>query len=136
MMDKNEKRAYDIFYHWKNLTTLKNGYKENDPEFESTYSPYLINKFASLINALLPLVADIERYGDIPKETHFRFYDSILPKRYIKLDFLKKTKTEDNKEDSEYVQRYFEFGKRDLELAMKLMSKDDIDKIKRKYGGT
>lgn len=134
---EDEVKKYTIFDHWKNLTTLKEGYKDGDPEFTSSYQPYMINKFAGTISALLPLVAEIDRYPDVPNKAHYIFYDSVLPKRYMKLDFMKKAKEESFVvENKEYVQKYFEFGKRDLELAMKIMTTEEIEKIKRMYGGT
>lgn len=127
----------NIFTHWKNLTQTKEGYDSSNPEIESTYVPFMINRMASSINAILPLVAEIDRFPDIPKEAHFRFYDSILPKRFIKTEWFKKPKESPEMiENKQLIGEYFEFGKRDMELAMKLMSTEDIEKIKRKFGGT
>ena len=127
----------DLFEHWKNLTQTKNGYDKSDPESESTYVPFMINRMASSINAILPLVAEIDRFPDVPKEVHFRFYDSLLPKRFIKTQWFKKPKEEAGlSETKDTLREYFEFGKRDLELALRIMKSEDIEKIKRMYGGT
>lgn len=132
-----EIKKYNIFDHWKNLTQLKEGYKEEDPEFTSSYSPYMINKFSSTVNALLPLVAEIDRYPDVPNKAHFMFYDSIMPKRFLKFETYKKSKEDpDVEKNKEYVREYFEFGRRDLDLAMKILKPEDFEKIKKKFGGT
>jgi hypothetical protein len=92
---------------------------------------------ASSINAILPLVAEIDRFPDVPKEAHFRFYDSLLPKRFIKTQWFKKPKEGAGlSETKDTLREYFEFGKRDLELALRIMKSEDIEKIKRMYGGT
>lgn len=124
-----------IFDHWKNLTQQKEGYKEDDADFVSSYSPYMINRFGSMVNAFLPLVAEIERYPDIPKETHHQFYHSLLPKRYVKFDYLKSKKDIDPSA-RELIGKYFECGRRDIDLALKLIDQSTIDKIKKMYGGT
>lgn len=132
-----EVKPYNIFDHWKNLTQHKEGYKEGDPSFTSSYSPFMINRFASSINALLPLVAEIDRYPDVPNKAHHMFYDSIMPKRYMKFEVFKKDKeSPELSKNKEYVGEYFEFGRRDLDLAMRILSPEDVEKIKKKFGGT
>lgn len=135
---EDEKRPeINIFTHWKNLTQQKEGFNSSDPEIESTYIPFMINRMASSINAILPLVAEMDRFPDIPKDAHHRFYESLLPKAFIKTTWYKKPKdTKEDAENKDIIGEYFEFGKRDMELALKIMTPEDIEKIKRKFGGT
>lgn len=128
-------KKFSIFDHWKNLTTQKEGYKEDDAEFVASYSPYMINRFASMTTTLLPLAAEIDRYKDIPASAHHMFYDSVIPKRYVKFEYMK-PKKDITEESKEVVSRYFEFGSKDLELAMRILTTEDIETIKRKFGGS
>ena len=118
--------ALTPFDHWKNLTQ-----KKEDLEEESSYSPYMATRFCSMVNAILPFAEEINRY-DIPKEVHYELLKSFLPKRYIKFDYLKNKKED---KDYSYVSKYFEFGSRDLKMAVSIMSPKDIEKIRNKYGG-
>jgi hypothetical protein len=125
----------DIFDHWKNLTTLKKDFDETDPEFEATYNPFMINRMASSVNAILPLLADIDRY-DLPKKVHYDLMKCILPKAFIKPTFYKaKKESEQYLKYKKAISDYFEFGSRDLDLAMTLISQTDKEKIRRKFGG-
>ena len=81
-----------------------------------------------IVNILGIVITEI----DLPKDIHYELLKGFLPKRYIKLDYIKKKS--ENKDNS-IVSKYFEFGSRDLKLANKILSEDDVDIIKKKYGG-
>lgn len=131
--DVKEKKL-SVFDHWKNITQLKVEYDENDTRITSSYSPYMMNKAASMVNAFLQISAEINKYQDIDKETHYRFYSAVLPKRYIKFDWIK-PKKDVRVEDKKLVGTYFEIGKRDIELAMKILDEKTLYKIRKMYGG-
>lgn len=132
MAKKKEEGEYDIFTHWKYLCSKNEGWKEHDEDFVSSYNVYMQNRLASMLDILLPVVADVGRY-DMPKEAHFRFMDALLPKRYLRVDYIKPKNTNDL--DSKYVSDYFEFGSRDCKVAMSLLGKEHVEEIKKKYGG-
>ena len=115
-----------IFDHWKNITTTKKELEE-----ESSYQPYMITRFVSMVGPMMTLAVETNLY-DIPKEVHYEFYRCSLPQRFIKIDYLKK-KSDDV--DNSILSKYFEFGSRDQALAEKILNEKDIQKIKRKYGG-
>ena len=115
-----------IFEHWKDITQTKNVLEE-----ESSYQPYMITRFVSMVNAYMDMAVEVNKY-DLPKEVHHEFFRCVLPKRFTKFDYLKKKKED---VDNKILIKYFEFGSRDLKLAEKLMEENDIAKIKRKYGG-
>jgi hypothetical protein len=114
------------FDYWKDLTQHKEELSE-----EGGYSPYMMTRFCSMVNALLPFSEEINR-RDIPKDVHYELLKCFLPKRYIKFDYIKK-KVEER--DFKHVSKYFEFGSRDLKMALSIMTPDEIKKIKNKYGG-
>jgi len=131
-MKAQKEKKFDIFDHWANLTTKKEGYKETDSDFVSSYSPFMINRFLSMFELYLPTAAIISKY-DLPKETHHLLIDNLLPKKFAKVDFLKR-KNKTSEEDDELIMRYFEFGKKDLDVAKKFLTEDDIQQIRNKYG--
>ncbi len=118
--------AKSPFDFWKDLTQHKTELTE-----ETSYSPYMMTRFCSMVNALLPFAVEVNRY-DIPKDVHYELLKSFLPKRYIKFDYLKKKVEE---KDFKQVSKYFEFGSRDLRLALDILTLEEIKKIKNKYGG-
>lgn len=118
--------AKSPFDYWKDLTQLKAPLEE-----ESGYSPYMMTRFLSMMNITLQYAEEISHY-DLPKEVHYNLLSSFLPKRYMKFDYLKKKKDE---KDFKFVAKYFEFGSRDLKLALAIMSDDEVNTIKKKYGG-
>jgi len=126
--------ALGLFDHWKNLTTNKVRLDSEAKDDVSSYSPYMTNRLASMINIYLPLAAEICRY-DVPKDVHYNFWFISLPKRFIKFTYLKKSKDDDSVEDAEKIQKYFESGSRDTALIMKMLSKEEKKQIVKKFGG-
>lgn len=131
-MKAQKEKKFDIFDHWANLTSKKEGYKEVDSDFVSSYSIHMLNRLLSMFEMYLPLAAQISSY-DLPKETHHTLLNNILPKRYLKVDYIKR-KTKITEQDDELIMKYFEFGKKDLEMAKKFLTDDDITSIRIKYG--
>lgn len=119
--------------YWKCLTSKKVEYNEDSGYFKD-YSPQSINKYASMINAYLPIASEICKYPYLPKSVHYAYYYSLLPKKYIKFEYVKGDKDKKDKERKEYIAKYFEIGRRDVDLANKLLSDEDIIKIKKTFG--
>lgn len=122
----------NMFDHWKNLTSSKVEFNEDDQECESSYDPRMMTRFLSMFVHNIFDAAELAKY-DLPKDAHYRYLFNILPKKYMKVEYMKSKKTIDN-EDSKLVSKYFEFGTRDTEVAMKILTPDIIQKIKLKYG--
>lgn len=118
--------AKSIFDYWKDLTQLKVPLEE-----ENTYNPYQMTRLVSMFQMCVPFAEEVARY-QLPKETHYDLLSSFLPKRFLKIDYMKKKKDE---ADYALVSRYFEFGSRDLKLALSILTDDEINIIKKKYGG-
>ena len=126
--------ALGLFDYWANLTSKKVMINADAKDEVSGYSPYMINRLTSMINIYISFSAAMTKY-DLPKDVHYRFWYNILPKRYIKFTYLKKTKQEDTEDVESKVAEYFEAGTRDAALIMKLLSKDDKKSICKKFGG-
>lgn len=132
--DDVKEKKMTVFDHLKNLTQLNLDYDENNDKITSSYNCYAMNRAVSMINAFLQIAAEMSKYSDIDKATHYRFYSAVLPKRYIRIDWLK-SKKDINVEDKKLVGRYFEIGKRDIDLAMKILDEKTLNKMRKMYGG-
>ncbi|MFW6272629.1 MAG: DNA polymerase clamp loader subunit A [bacterium] len=115
-------------FDYLNALTLKD--KEvnfDNPEDRNEYKPYIINRFVSMSEVFIPVVNEINRY-EIPKEAHYTYLDSIIPKRKQYFKYIKASK-DLTLEEKKYVAMYFEVGLKDAERYIKILSKDQIDEI-------
>ena len=126
--------ALELFDHWANLTSKKIKLDFESKSDVGSYSPYMINKLGSMINMYLPLAAELTRY-DIPKDVHYDVWFNSLPKKYLKITYIKKSKDADSSDDIEKIQTYFETGTRDTALLVKMLTKEQKKAIVKKYGG-
>jgi hypothetical protein len=117
--------------HWKNLTINKVFIDDNDQEAMSSYEPFQINKILSMSTLNLNHAVELN-CANLPKETHYRYLFNLLPKAFLKVSEQYPKKY--NKEDEEHVRKYFEFGTRDLQQAMEILTTEDIRNIRKKYG--
>ena len=119
----------NIFEHWDNLTRIR--------FFQSLKKIMLdmnLIKLTSYFHQLIFFVevaAVLSRY-ELPKEAHYRYLYNKLAKTYLKTSY-PKAKNSDQ-DDEKWVAKYFEFGTKDTKDAMKILTKEDIRKIKKKYG--
>jgi len=118
------------FDHWKDLTENKKDSFQL-PEDMSGYEPYIMNRILSMVDVYKFVAVELSKY-DLPKEVHYRYLYNLLPKRKIFINYLKPKKQ--NESDDKWIERYFEFGTRDLEYAKKFLSDDDVKTIKKKFG--
>jgi hypothetical protein len=80
-----------------------------------------------MVEAYIPLVNEINRY-DVPKNTHYNFFYSTLPKKKHFFKYIKKSK-EIDLEDKKCIAKYFEIGLRETEEYIKILEPDQIQKI-------
>lgn len=123
----------DLFEHLKNLTERKIPPDIENPEFESSYNPYMINRFVSMVEYYLPIVSTINNQRNIPKDIHYQYYFNLLPKKNHFFRYIKSKKDEVREEQKEILMEHFEFGSRDLEKALKILTIDQIKHITGKY---
>jgi len=117
--------------HWKNLTKDKKEWDESDTELVSSYSNFQMTKLLSQIKLCVEHAQELNCV-DVPKETHYRYLFNLLPKSYLAITETKAKKHSDD--DEKLVAKYFEFGSKDLKMAMEMLSEKDIRNIKRKFG--
>lgn len=124
--------ALKLFDYWANLTSKKQPMNPEAKEDVAGYSPYMINRFGSMINLYLPLAARACCF-DIPKDVHYNLWFNSLPKRFIQFTYLKKKSADEDCEDK--IAEYFESGSRDTKVIMSLLSKEQKKEIVKKFGG-
>lgn len=122
----------DLFEHLKNLSREDRQLNTKDDSEIKSYTPYMINRFVSMAEMYVPFVNEINKHSDIPKHVHYRFYNSILPKRNHFFRYIKKKK-DLQAEEKKYLAVYFECGIKDIEQYIKILSKDQIKEILAKF---
>jgi hypothetical protein len=118
----------NFFDHLNNLTLYKKEFDPNNDEQRKSYIPFMINRFISMTDVYVPIVNEINQYPDIPKETHYRYFSAVLPKRKHFFKYIKKKK-DLNIEDKEKICEYFECSIKDAERFMNEMSLSQIKQI-------
>jgi hypothetical protein len=91
----------------------------------------MINRYISMCDFYLPLVNEINKY-DIPKNVHYRYFLSSLPKRKQFFKYISKGK-DVNKDDKEKIAKYFECGNREAEMYLEILSEDQVKTIVQKF---
>lgn len=127
--EKNE--SLSLFDHLNNLTENKIEYDPMNDVQTKSYEPYMINRYISMCDFYLPLVNEINKY-DIPKNVHYRYFLSSLPKRKQFFKYISKGK-DVNKDDKEKIAKYFECGNREAEMYLEILSEDQVKTIVRKF---
>ena len=125
----------ELFDYLKSLTERNEFVDFDNEEVRKGYQPFMINRFISMAEVFTQVVNEINRFSDIPKETHFRFFFSVLPKRRQFFKYIKKPK--DLSQDEKLViAKYFEVGLTDAERYINMLSEEEIKEILEiyKYG--
>ncbi len=115
----------------KALTETKEQLDFNNEEIKKDYQPYMINRFISMVDIYLPIVNEINKYN-VPKETHFRYFQSIFPKRKQYFKYISKSK-DLNQEEKQLIAQYFNVGLKDAERYINLLEEDQIQQILNVY---
>ena len=122
----------NLFDHLSNLTVNKIDYDVTNDEMDKTYAPYMINRFISMSEIYLPLVNEINRCQNLPKEAHYTYFKNVLPKRKLYFKYLKK-KNEIKENDKEMLCKYFKIGPRQVDEYISILTKEQVKIIVDKY---
>jgi len=123
----------DLFDHLSNLTIKKIVPDFSLEEVNKSYDIYMINRFVSMIEAWIPIVELVNEIS-LSKETHYTFLMNMLPKANVKFKYLSKKKNDKVfEEQKEILMKYFDFGTRDLECALYILTEEQIKNICKKY---
>ena len=131
MKKKEKKDEMTIFDHLNNLTLAKKPADFNNDEFSKTYNRYMTNRWISMVEHFLPIVNEINKF-DVPDSVHYNYYFSILPKRKIYFNYIKKKK-DINEDDKKYIADYFECGKSEAERYINMLEDEELEEILKIY---
>jgi len=122
----------ELFDYLKALTERNDFVNFDEEEVRKDYQPYMINRFVSMAEVFTQVVNEINRYSDIPKETHFRYFFSVLPKRRQFFKYIKKKK-DLSQDEKLLIANYFEVGLNDAEKYIQLLDESQIKEILELY---
>jgi len=120
-----------LFDYLKAMTVEKKDLDFSLPEVKKGYQPYMISRFVSMVDMYIPLVNEINKH-EVPKDIHYKFFNSVLPKRYQYFNYIKKPKDLEESE-KRYIADYFEIGMREAEMYIKILDEDQIKQIVETY---
>lgn len=124
----------ELFDYLKSLTEKNEDLDFDNEEIRKGYQPFMISRFVSMVEIFTPIVNEINRY-DVPKNVHFKFYYSVLPKRKQFFNYIKKKKDLTQNEKI-LIANYFEVGLKEAEKYIQILDDKQINEILNifKYG--
>ena len=120
---------------WLNsINFTKENLVEEDPDVIKKYAPYIINRCLSGNLDCIMFVNEMNKYSFLDKDMQYSFYLNSLRKRKRFSPWLRKDKIT----DLDIVKQYYGYSNEKAMQALKILSKDQIDFIKKRLdiGGT
>lgn len=114
------------------MTINKEDLDFTDEHIKKVYDQYMINRWISMCDALIPVAEELTRMHNLSNEQHFAMLKSALPERKFYFKYVKADK-ELNQKEKRYIAHYYEIGIKDAEDYIRQMDKEDIDIILNKY---
>ena len=109
------------------LQTKKNVF-ENDPDYKD-YNPFIINRALSFHPDCIPYVEEMNRLHFLDKDMQYQYLINTI--RPMKRKFAPWQKAQVEK-DIECVKEYFGYSNKKAREAMRILTNEQIDEIKRK----
>ena len=109
------------------LQTKKNVF-ENDPDLKD-YNPFIINRALSFHPDCIPYVEEMNRLHFLDKDMQYQYFINTI--RPMKRKFAPWQKSQVEK-DIECVKEYFGYSNKKAREAMRILTNEQIDEIKRK----
>jgi hypothetical protein len=116
-----------IFDYLNSMTKDKTPLDFSSDEVSKGYSPFMINRWVSMVDVFAPFANDMNKY-DVPKDVHYEFYKSFLPKRKTYFPYIKKAKDLDLHE-KKYICHYFEIGLKEADQYINIMSEEEVKEV-------
>ena len=109
------------------LQTKKNVF-EDDPDLKD-YNPFIINRALSFHHDCIPYVEEMNRLHFLDKDMQYQYLINTI--RPMKRKFAPWQKSQVEK-DIECVKEYYGYSNKKAREAMRILSNEQIDEIKRK----
>lgn len=127
-VNSNKIGLFDII---TDLISKKQGIAVVDGELDKSYLPFLINRAISMHVDLVLFANEMNIAHQLDKRIQHDFYFYGIDKKYRKSDWAKQWKKSED-EDFQAVQEYFDFGDSKTKAALRILTSDQIDEIKRR----
>jgi hypothetical protein len=98
----------------------------DDIEVEHDYNPFVINRTLSYFMDTVLYANEMNRYPNASNLLQYKYLYHAVKKRRR---YSKWTKPENN-EDVKLIQDYYKYNRLDAEIALKLMPKSEVDRIR------
>ena len=100
------------------------------------FSPFMVNRYLSMQEDFLPFVNYFQKYTIevMPHKSVYQFYCNLLPKKKTYLKYLSGKKEKTNDMVVPFIMEYFEVSKLQASEYYKLMSKEDLILLVKKFG--
>jgi len=124
-----------LFDFLKDITIEKKNILNYDNQ--SAYSKYMICRFLSMHNDYLPIVDLIlnKQQAHLSNQEFHKLCLAIIPKNNIRLNYVKgSSKIKENKEDLEYIAKYFKVSMNDAMEYYEICGEDLANNIKKMHG--
>lgn len=115
-----------LFDHLENLTVKKVDFDRNN-DVQKSYSPYMTNRFVSMVDMFIPVVNEINKY-DVPNDVHYNYFKAFLPKRKQYFKYMKQ-KNEVDQKTKDLLCEYYKCASGELEYHLKILTKEQIKTI-------
>lgn len=123
----SEIKKFELFDYLKALTEKPEELDFENEEIRKGYQPFMINRFISMSEIFVQIVNEINKY-DIPKNVHFNYFFSVLPKRRQFFNYIKKKK-DLSETDKLIIANYFEVGMKEAEKYIQMLDEKQIEEI-------
>ena len=110
------------------LSSVTDKKRELDEDELNGYPTYMMNRFVSMVDMYLPVIAELNLY-QLDPATHHRFLSAFLPKRKQYFSYIKKNKEDVKQSTREAIMKYFQVGPRDANLYLELLTDKQAKEI-------
>lgn len=119
----------DLFSIIKDLTQNKKKWNDLEEEEIKQINPFILNRFLSMNKEFIELVNYIQWIPYERKESYYKIYFDILPKKSLWLQYLKTKNKENNKDLLKILSQYWECSQKESNENIKFISKNEIKEI-------
>lgn len=119
------KKKSPLYQFIDDVTSLKTPLTGDENQLKD-YSPYMMNKTISMAPGYLNAIQVINMY-DVPKEVHYEFLKSSLPRRSQFFKNIKAGKSEEKIDN--VLAEYFKVGTKDYAEIKKYLPREEIEAI-------
>jgi hypothetical protein len=126
-----------IFEFLSAMTDQKAELNFSNSDISSKYDMFMLNRWLSMVDVFLPVVAEINKYN-VSNETHYNYFKALLPKKKVFINYIKKNK-ELNWEERKLIARHYKTNLKNVDDIVKILSENELKsviKLEREKDGT